>query len=177
MKCWLVVLVLSLVPLTAEVEGSVIAFVGEDWGLGSKGKERKEAAVLAVLSDSHDLESVRGRVRFYLKPDVPRDELEKVGCEITLNERKVENVSEHLIDGSHGPELWFSQIPKMVAGQLAFYGETFPSYLHAVTWQVITDQGQAGNTWTPGHKYGERGLRTFEDYQEVSLTDVCHLDG
>ena len=131
--------------------------------------------MFAIASVENDLLSVRGTARLYLKPNVSIEEIDKVPCGVIINRHKVSNISEHLIDGSYGPELWFSHIPKGVMAKLAMFTKEFPKELYAATFEVTSDQGHNEHTWSRDPSQNTYEILPFVGYQEVTLDDVCEM--
>lgn len=173
MKWAWVLFVVLLVPVSAMAEPPVVLMVIENWRLGTFADKEKDAAVFVLVAKKKDLHNVRGTVRFYLKPDVQIDQIRKARCGIVIDEAKVSNLSEHLINGNHGPELWFSYIPKTVVAELAFLGGAFPAEIAASSFEVTSNEGAAAFTWIRGFPFTQKWISTFEGYQEATLDDVC----
>lgn len=179
-RCWVMVFVL-LAPLLAQAESPFIVFIAQEWPVGAPLNPNRaptdlvrynHGTVLAVLSPHTELQDVHGIIRLYLKPDVPREQLYKVRCEIAVDQYRLD-MADHLIRGNHGPELTLGYLPRMVPFKLAIFGDALPPYLHAVTFDVISDQGQRGGTLEAERPVGRDRIELFHGYQEVHLNDVC----
>jgi len=175
---WLVVLVVVLfaaVPVSAE--HPVVGAIMEDWGVKTQfTKERENGSVFGIVANKQDLNAVRGTVRLYLKPDVVIEQIEKVRCGIVIDHHQVSDISEYLIEGNHGPELWFPHIPKGVLAELAMYVKKFPPELYAMTFEVTSDEGDKAYVWESEYPYVQIGIKSFVGYRGVTLNEFCQSD-
>ncbi len=174
MKWWVVVAAMLFTAVQVRAEPSLVALIIPGWGITTQfTEERADGSVFAIAAHVQDLHAVRGRVRLYLNPNVAIEDIRKVRCGIIIGNYQVSDISEHLIEGYYGPELWFAHIPKGKVASLAMYGEKFPPDIYAATLEVTSNEGNQENTWIRASSEPQEGDIPFYAYQEIMLNDLC----
>lgn len=177
MKWAWVVCAVFFLPVPAMADKPLVAMVIENWRVWTFAEKGEDAAVLAVTPKEGDLHNVWGTVRLYLKPEAQINQIHKTRCGVVMGREKMTDISKHLIEGSHGQELWFPYIPENTVAEFALYEETLPAELLAVPFDVTSNEGEAAFTWIRGFPFTQQWISSFEGYQEVEISDICRLHG